>query len=287
MHNVNILKLNDPSYPQILKTIPSAPKQLFWLGSEPSRWLTKPRVAIVGSRKASPYGRQVTHKLAGDLAGAGVVIISGLAFGIDAIAHQATLEAGGITTAVLPTSLDQIYPTSHLQLARQITEQGGTLISEYPKGSEAYKVNFVARNRIVSGLADILLITEAAANSGTMHTARFALEQGKTVMVVPGNITHPGSIGCNNLIKSGAIPVTETNDIFFELGIKTEETARRPFRGSEKEQAVLTLIKQGIADQEELALATKLDGATIGSVLTMLEINGYIKALGGGNWSAN
>jgi DNA processing protein len=284
---VNTLTLSSTSYPEILKNIPQPPAQLFWLGAAPDEWLSKPRVAIVGSRKASYYGRGVTQKLATELAQAGVAIISGLALGIDSIAHQAALDANGLTVAVLPTPVEQIYPSSHLNLARQILGQGGTILSEYSNNYPGYKVNFIARNRIVSGLADVLLITEATLKSGTMHTARFALEQGKTVMVVPGNITSPGSEGCNNLIKSGAIPVTEVEDIFFALKLKPDRNSKhRKFDGSPEAQQLLQLILDGISDQEELALASKLDGATLGSNLTMLEITGHIRPTGAGHWIA-
>lgn len=286
MIKVNRLKLNDPSYPEPLRHISAPPNQLFWVGSEPENWLDKPKVAIVGSRKISPYGKEVTRRLATELARLGVVIISGLAYGVDAEAHHATLDAGGTCVAVLPTPLDQISPVSNQRLARNIVEQNGALISEYANGSEVYVTNFVARNRIVSGLCDVLLITEAAVNSGSLHTARFALEQGKTVMAVPGNITSAVSEGCNNLIKSGAIPVTTAEDIFFALKINPEKQKRsRVFRGSPEEERVLRLISEGINVQEDLALATKLDGAQIGSVLTMLEINGHIRSIGAGQWT--
>lgn len=284
---VNSLKLNDPSYPEVLRTIPSAPKQIYYIGAEPSQWLGRPRLAVVGSRKITLYGKSVTNQLVTELTRAGVVIISGLALGIDSEAHKACLQAGGLTVAVLPTGLDRIYPASHNNLARQILAAGGTLISEYPAGSNTYPVNFIARNRIVSGLADGLLITEASTASGTMHTARFALDQGKTVMAVPGNITNPGSQGANNLLKSGALVVTETADILLAMNIKPNAKKQMSlFRGSDDEKRILKLVKSGINSQEELAIKTKLDAGSLNSALTMLEINGYIKPLGGGNWSA-
>lgn len=280
---VNSLKRNSPDYPQILARIHMPPEQLFWLGTHPNELTWKPRVAIVGSRKVTSYGRQVTQQLSGELAKTGVVIVSGLALGVDSIAHQAAIDAGGLTIAVLPTSLDQIYPPSHLSLARQIVETGGCLISEYAAGSEAFPSNFIARNRLVSGLADALVITEAARNSGTMHTAGFALEQGKTVMAVPGNINSPMSEGCNNLIKSGATPVTSVEDVLQALNIKPVAKVDRVFRGSVNEQLLFDLIKQGIHSQDELAQASKLDGPSFSSTLTMLEINGYIRA-DAGQW---
>jgi DNA processing protein len=285
MNKVNSLKLNDPSYPEVLKHISSPPKELFWTGENPDNWLDLPSVAIVGSRKISPYGKTVTAKLATELAQMGIVIISGLAFGVDACAHEAVVNAGGLAVAVLPTPIDNVQPVSNQQLARKILVTGGTLISEYGSGAFVSKVNFIARNRIVSGLCDGLLITEAAVNSGSLHTARFALEQGKTVMTVPGNINSPTSEGCNNLIKSGAIPVTCTEDVFFALNLSSKKQKEsRVFRGSPEEEQILELIKEGIKVQEELALAANIDGAAIGSVLTMLEINGHIRSLGAGNW---
>jgi len=283
---VNTLKLSGAGYPKILKHIGAPPKELFYIGADPSGWLNHPKIAIVGSRKMTGYGEQTTAQFASELASAGGVIISGLAIGVDAKAHEAALEAGGITVAILPTSLDSIYPASHRGLAEKIVLSGGTIISEYRSESEVYLSNFVARNRIVSGLADVLLITEAAAKSGSLHTARFALEQGKTVMAVPGNITSPSSQGCNNLIKSGALPVTQVEDVMFALNIKpAKNKIAKNFRGSDLEQKLLELIASGIRSQEELALASSFAGAEVSSALTMLEISGYIRPEGAGNWS--
>jgi DNA processing protein len=283
---VNSLKLNDPCYPEVLKHISTPPKQLFWAGNNLENWLDLPAVAIVGSRKISPYGRDVTDQLATELARAGLVIISGLAFGVDALAHQATVKAGGTAVAVLPTSLDNIQPASNQNLARSILESSGTLITEYSADDYVTKANFIERNRIVSGLCDALLITEAAVNSGSLHTARFALEQGKTVLAVPGNITSPTSEGCNNLIKSGAIPVTSADDVFFAMHIDPKKCKdSRAFQGTEDEEKILRLIKDGFRAQEEIALATRLDGSAVSSILTMLEINGHIRSLGAGHWT--
>jgi DNA processing protein len=287
MNKVNSLKLNDPSYPEVLKHISTPPKELFWTGVDPQEWLNMPSVAIVGSRKISPYGKEVTNRLATELAQAGLAIISGLAFGVDACAHEATVKTGGTAVAVLPTPLDNIQPASNQYLARKILDTAGTLITEYSDSSFVSKVNFIARNRIVSGLCDALLITEAAINSGSLHTARFALEQGKTVLAVPGNITSPTSEGCNNLIRSGAIPVTCVDDIFFAMNLSlAKQKESRVFRGSVEEEKIFGLIKEGVKVQEDLALATNMDGAAIGSVLTMLEINGHIRSMGAGNWIA-
>jgi len=281
--DVNTLALNQPGYPPILTNIYSPPKQLYWAGIDPASWLDKPKVAIVGSRKATPYGRNITTKLARELSEAGVVIISGLAYGIDITAHQAALAANGVTVAVLPTGLDQIYPAAHQHIARQIA-LNGSLITEYGPSTAGFRSNFIARNRIVSGLADVLLITEAAVNSGSLHTAGFALQQGKTVMAVPGNINSPISEGCNNLIKSGALPVTSVDDIFFALKLNPKAKQLRPVLGSQPEQLVFDFIKDGLNSQEDIAQAAKLAGPELANALTMLEISGHIRPVGGGNW---
>lgn len=277
------------AYPRLLATIATPPAELFYLSqTPPEEFWQRPKVAIVGSRKVSAYGRSVTHKLAFELARAGVVIISGLALGVDAIAHRAALEAGGLTIAVLPSSIEKIYPASHHNLARQIVQQHGALITEYTAGSiMAFKSNFIARNRIVSGLSDGLLITEAAEKSGTLHTARFALEQGREVLVVPGNITSPTSAGTNNLIKSGASVVTSADDVLFALGVSQslERTSGTIQGANEQEQAILDALISGITDADELLIKSHLDAITFGQSLTMLEICGKIRPLGNNQWA--
>jgi DNA processing protein len=282
---VKILTLRDSAYPKVLKHIASPPQQLYSLGADLADVLARPRVAIVGSRGVTPYGRAVTARLAGELAERGVVVVSGLALGIDGIAHEAALEAHGTTVAVMPCGLDRIHPTTHTQLARRILEQGGTLLSEYPAGMPGLKQNFVARNRIVSGISDALLITEAALKSGTLHTARFALEQGRDVLAVPGNITSPNSVGTNNLIRSGATPVTCVDDVLYVLGAKhlPAEPVRR--RGdTAEEQAVLDVLYQGVSDGHELLATTGLPAMQFSQTLTMLEISGKIRPLGNNHW---
>lgn len=282
---VNTLTLEDSDFPETLKQLPQPPRQLYWAGEPPSNWVTKPRLAVVGSRKMSPYGQQVTQQLVAQLAQAGAVIISGLAFGIDSVAHNSTLAVSGQTVAVLPGPIDEIYPAAHRQLATDIVAKKGTLVSEYQSGTPIYKQSFIARNRIIGALADAVLITEAAINSGSLHTARFALEQGKTVLAVPGNITNSNSQGVNNLIKSGAIPVTHVSDILFVLGISPmEQTALGNYELSEAEQKIVDLIRSGISDQDELARRSGLMVAMTNSTLTMLELNGIIKPVGGGQW---
>jgi DNA processing protein len=226
----------------------------------------------------------VTQRLAAELAKQGTVIVSGLALGVDSIAHQAALDAGGHTVAVLPSSIEEIYPASHRGLAERIVQQGGALISEYPKGTPVMKHNFIARNRLIAGLADGLIVTEAALKSGSLHTARFALEQGIDVFAVPGNITSPTSEGTNNLIKSGAMPLTDVSDVLSRLNIEPVNVAL-PLGDTEQEQAILDQLAAGISDGNELQQASGLAIELFGQTLTMLEINGKIRALGNNNWS--
>lgn len=248
--------------------------------------LSRPSIAVVGSRKVSAYGKIVTTQLTEGLAKAGLVIISGLALGVDSLSHKAALDGGGLTIAVLPCGLDRIYPATHRMLARRILEQGGALITEYPEGTGVYPSNFIARNRIASGLADAVLITEAAEKSGSLHTARFALEQGKDVLAVPGNITSPTSVGTNNLIKSGANPVTCVDDVLYAMGLAPISTKREAPRGQDPdEQLLLDLLFAGVSDGHELLAKSGLEVSHFNQTLTMLEIRGLIRPLGNNSWS--
>ncbi len=282
--NVKTVTLKGNGLPRVLREIPNSPQQLFVAGNL-HELLKHPCLAVVGSRKVSPYGRQVTRSLAEAMAGQGIVIISGLAIGADGIAHQAALDACGQTIAVLPAGLDRIYPASHHQLAMKILEQGGALVTEYPPGSEPYPSNFLARNRIVSGLSDGVLITEAAERSGTLATANFALEQGKSVMSVPGNINSPLSVGTNNLIKTGATPVADAEDILGTMNLELKNIQKEVIAHNETEQTILDLLQTGLTDGAELQQESKLDPALFNQTLTMLEITGRIKSLGANHWS--
>jgi DNA processing protein len=282
---VKQLTLTTSVVPNKLRNISQPPGRLYTLGGDVNELLLRPCLTIVGSRKVSAYGKAVTAALAEDLAKAGVLIISGLALGVDSIAHRAALEAGGLTLAVLPSPLSRIYPSSHAQLAQRIVAQGGALVSEYGPGEQIYPSNFIARNRITSGLGDVLLITEAAEKSGTLHTARFALEQGKEVLAVPGNITSATSAGTNNLIKTGATPVTSAADIFHALGIQPTAAAPAPKGADEHEQALLDLLAAGVADGGALLDQSGQDAALFAQTLTMLELRGHIRPLGGNQWA--
>lgn len=271
--------------PLPLANISDPPKQLFWTGNSLDLLLAKPRVAIVGSRKVSAYGRQVTYQLARELAEHGIVIVSGLALGVDAVAHNGALEGGGETIAVLPCSLDRIYPATNTALARKIVRQRGCLVSEYARGSPfVFKYNFVARNRIIAGLSDAVILTEAAEHSGSLYTAQFAVDLGQEVMVVPGNITSPTSVGTNNLLKSGASPITNTLDVLRIMGLDHKFAPALPKGQTAAEQLVLNLLSDGIHEGNELFSKTSLPASEFNQTMTMLEITGKIKAGGNNSW---
>lgn len=284
MHKINNIAPDDNDFLQIISSIDSSVKRLCYIGTLPTQ--RHPSIAIVGTRKPTPYGKEVAYKLAYELASKGVIIISGLALGTDGIAHRAALDAKGITIAVIATSLTAIYPAAHRKLAEEIVSKGGALISEYGPDDRIFKRNFLARNRIVSALSDGVLITEAAGRSGTLATANFALQQGKTVMAVPGNITNPMSEGCNRLIRQGAVPITSTADVLEELGLQAGRTQPAlPLAYSPEEQAILQLMQSGERDGEAIQKQSGLEPALFSQTLTMLELEGKIRALGSNRWT--
>lgn len=281
---INRIAPDQHKYLQIIGSIANKPKALYYIGKLPEERL--PTVAIVGTRKPSPYGKEVAHRIAYDLARQGIVIVSGLALGIDSIAHRAALEAGGITLAVLGNSLDLIYPRNHTDLAMEITKTGA-ILSEYepPVGPRDYR--FLERNRIVSGLADAVIVIEAASRSGTLNTASHALEQGRELFAVPGNITSPLSAGCNALIRQGAHPLTSSKDILDLLTPRQAHQQSLPLGDTPLEAAILQLLQQGERDGDILQQKTAASPADFSHTLTMLEIKGYIRALGANNWTIN
>lgn len=281
---VNTLTLSSENYPARLRTLAVPPQTLYTLGNI-ELLNAEHTLTVVGSRKATPYGRQITADLVEDVAKHGVVIVSGLALGVDSLAHQACLNIHGKTIAVMPCGLDNIYPASHRNLALRVLENDGLLVSEYSEGTPPMKHHFVARNRIVSGLGDAVLVTEASRQSGTIHTANFALEQGRTVMAVPGNITSPESQGTNNLIKTGALAVTNSSEILEVLGLDSSTEDIEVFASSPEEQAIIGLLLSGVTAGDELLSGSKLETSKFSQTLTMLEITGKIKALGNNHWS--
>lgn len=274
-------------FPQQLNTCHPAVRELFIRSNSWSEIMQKPMLAVVGGRQVSPYGRTVTESLVRAVAARGVVIVSGLALGTDSIAHQAALDAGGTTIAVLPSGLESIYPSSHRYLAEHIVKQDGALVTEYaPKLKIGFKGNFIARNRIIAGLSLAVLVTEASEKSGSLHTASFALEQGKEVLAVPGPITNITSTGCNNLIKTGATPITTPEDIFDALKLHTDSVVAHDVQAANPaEHAILQVLQQGIHDGEALYEQCGLSLSEYQQTLSMLEITGKIKATGADTWS--
>lgn len=275
---------NHADFPRRLRQMHQTPETLYCRGRSLTDIMNRPRVAIVGSRRMSPYGRQVTAQLARELAEQGVVIISGLAIGVDATAHAAALQANGLTMAILPTPVEFPSPLSNRRLALQILEHGGTLVSSYPADSENHKGNFVARNEIVAGLSDMVIVTEAAAKSGTLHTVEFAINLGVPVYAVPGSIDSPLSIGTNQLIKANkAGLVTNAGDILPYLGIRPPQT-RRPSGDTPEQQRLLEWMERGIHEGEALLMRSGLTIQQFNHHLTMLEIGGKIIPLGANRW---
>lgn len=267
-----------------LSTLAKAPSSIYFRGNLPNTRV--PSVAIVGTRKPTPYGQEITTKFAEALAKRGVVIISGLALGVDAIAHNACVAAGGTTIAVVPCSVDTVYPRTNRQLAEAIVAQGGAILSEYEPPTPMHTGYLLARNRLVSGLSDALLITEAAERSGTLSTAAHALEQGKEVFVVPGNITSPMSAGCNALLKQGAHIVTRAEDILEIIApdLLSAQTAL-PLGNTPLETSILEMIHSGLRDGDAMQQQSGAAVADFNLALTMLELAGSIRALGGNQWT--
>lgn len=284
---INRICPDEHIFTQRLASIANPPKSLCFMGTLPTSGV--PVVAIVGSRKPSAYGREVTEQLASDLAKAGCIIVSGLALGIDGIAQKAALEAGGTVIGVIPNELPDISPQTNYKLAMNIIKNGGAILSEWKKGDGKIvnRWSFLERNRLVSGLADAVIITEAAERSGTLNTAAHALSQGRDVFAVPGNITSPLSAGCNALLKQGAYPATEAKDILQIIApeqLKKSDQSQLPLGSSPEETIIINLIAGGVRSGDQLQQQSGLSASNFSTALTMLEINGVIKPLGANNW---
>jgi DNA processing protein len=289
-HGIRAVTWNDPDYPERLREAGDSPPVLFVKGVDPPG--PELAVAIVGTRKMTPYGRQVTDRLTRGLAESGVTIVSGLARGIDGIAHRAALEAGGRTAAVLANGLDSVYPAEHTQLARQIAE-AGCLLSEYPPGVRTGRDFFPRRNRIISGLCLGVLVVEGAHDSGALITARHALDQGREVFAVPGSVFSSVSQGPNLLIQRGeAKLVTQVSDILEELNLSVVQSQPSlPIIGKEipagASESEATLLKH-LTDQpihiDDVRRASGLPVSTVSSLLQILELKGFVRQVGGMNY---
>ncbi|MFP4321639.1 MAG: DNA-processing protein DprA [Anaerolineales bacterium] len=274
----HVITLDDAAYPPLLKELPDAPVVLYVKGE-----LTPEdgqAVALVGTRKASSYGKLVAQNLAAELATQRLTVVSGLAHGIDAVAHRAALDAGGRTLAVLGTGIDTVYPSEHRHLAADIIRQGA-LVTEFAPGTRPERGNFPIRNRIISGLCLGTVVVEAPARSGSLQTANLAAEQGREVFAVPGNINHPNSEGANRLIQDGARLVLTADDILSEIDIARRHTqARQTIRHVEPDSALEAQIMAFLAAEarhvDEICRACEHSVQAVNVALTMMEIKGLV-----------
>ncbi len=335
----NEIRPQEANFTEVLESIAVKPKMLYFYGKMPENRLKsgckrateRPKtIAIVGSRKPTKYGESIAYKLAYEAARRGAVVVSGLAYGIDSVAHRAALDAGGVTVAVLGTPIDQIYPRPHRPLAAEIIEKGGLVMSELPPGAKigdeymvreqvggGYLTNqysdnesgvlrqgsldderlvnikyhpktcFLQRNRVIAGLSDVVVIPEAAERSGSLNTAAHALEQGKEIFAVPGDITRPLSQGCNRLICQGATPMLGINDVLdvlFPPKRRKLTQATLIMGDTEAETRILQLLAAGLQDGEQLVQQSSISVAEFNQVMTLLEIKNRVVALGANRW---
>lgn len=283
---ISVLTIQDKNYPKRLKEIYDPPAILYLRGE--IRPEDEFAFGVVGTRKMSHYGQQITPEITSALSKTGLTIVSGLAQGIDTLAHHAALQANGRTIAVLGSGLDwkSIFPSVNQKLAEKISRQGA-VISEYPIGAPGLKSNFPARNRIISGLSLGILVIEAPERSGALITAQHALDQNREVFAMPGSIYNQNSIGPNNLIKMGAKLVADCNDILEELNLKTISQCievRQIIPETEEESLILNFLSHEPIHIDKIAGLTKLDTALVNSTLAIMEMKGLIKNLGGMNF---
>lgn len=282
-HGISLLTFTDDVYPKLLLEIPKYPPLLYVRGqmNDPEELC----LAVVGTRMITNYGRMATPKLVEPLVDAGATVVSGMAFGVDSAAHTVAINKHKRTVAILGGGLDDksLYPKAHSLLAQQILDNGGALLSEYPPGTANFKQNFVARNRIISGMCVATLVVECDLKSGSLITAKYALEQNRTVYAVPGPVYSPQSQGPNNLIKMGAKLVTEGRDILEDLNLKylpEEQQATQIFGDSPAESEVLRFIAYEPVHVDEIVKQSKLEAGEVASALTFLEMKGKVRNLG-------
>ena len=271
--NVRSIRRGGREYPPLLRSIPDPPPTLWLRGEAPSELLARPAVAIVGARACSSYGRSVARSLGRELAAAGLVVVSGMARGIDGEAHRGALDVDGITVAVLGCGIDRDYPAAHRDLAGRIVEKG-LIVSEYEPGIEPAPWRFPARNRIIAGLCGATVVVEARERSGALITADFALEDGREVMVVPGEITSAVSIGSNALLRLGATPVTGAADVLEAYGIERPVEPPAPIEGLAGD--LLLRLADGAASIDELARAAGVAPGEVAAALIELELAGRV-----------
>ncbi len=289
---INEIRPQDNEYLKELDSIALKPNLLYYYGKWPEKRVKT--VAIVGARKCTKYGEEVAYKLAKALGEKGIIVISGLAYGIDSIAARGCLDGGGKTIAILGTEIERIYPREHIPLAEKIVETGGVVASEYHRGDNLgeHRASFLARNRIISALSDVVVVVEAREKSGSLNTAGHALTQGKDVFAVPGDINRETSKGCNRLIMSGANPYLGVDDFLKYLfpnlkarSKKAKEDQISLFASNDIERGILTPLSSEVRDGEVIMETLNLDAPTFNQAITMLEIKGAVKSLGANFWT--
>lgn len=282
-YDIKNISVNDPCWPKSFRYLKDVPRQLYIQGNINLLTTTKPCLGVVGTRKATPYGKQVTSNLVRPAAASGAVIVSGLAYGIDTVAHQATLDANGATIAVLPTDLRNISPAGNRNLAQSILDHDGLLISEYGPGQTA-KYNFIKRNRLIAALCETLLVTEATHQSGVFHTVTYAKELHKTIAGVPGNIDSPQSEGVNQLLFDGAQIILNHHDLLtlLRLNEKSMKTFFQP--QNPVQQSLFDLLKEQPANTNALIERSNYSAHIIQAELTILELNDAIEQTASSKW---
>ena len=280
-NEIKEISIEDRDYPKLLKKIKDPPKILYCLGSLPRADLKG--FAVVGTRRCSTYGKQAASEIAADLADAGLTIVSGFAKGIDTCAHQAVIERGKRTIAILGTGLDEksIYPKSNLKLINKVLETEGCLISEYPPGTHGSEFTFPKRNRLISGISLGVLVVEAKRKSGALITANYAFSQNREVFAIPGSIYSSNSKGTHYLIKKGAKLVENANDILKELKLPFVEKTKKFEGETSEENLILKTLKEESLHIDKIIEKTKLSASSVASTLAILEIKNKIKNLGG------
>ena len=283
---ITILTWQDETYPQRLKEIDQPPPVLYIRGEYLPDDLFA--VAIVGTRRVTPYGRQITEELSSFLAANGMTVISGIARGVDAVAHQAALKAGGRTIAVLGSGVDKIYPPEHRALAEQMIERGA-IISDYAPGTPPDASNFPPRNRIISGLSMAVVVVEAGETSGALITAEFAAEKGREVFAVPGSILAPQSKGTNKLIQNGALPLLNVNDLMQALDITRvgeQKSARKIMPADAVEAKLYSVLSSEPLHVDEIRNQSDLPIEKVSAALALMELKGMVRQVGGMNYIA-
>jgi DNA processing protein len=284
--NIRILTWEDEAYPQRLKEIDQPPPVLYIRGEYLPDDLFA--VAIVGTRRVTPYGRQITEELSAFLAANGITVISGLARGVDAIAHQTTLKSGGRTIGVLGSGVDKIYPPEHRALAERMIERGA-IVSDYAPGTPPDASNFPPRNRIISGLSLAVVVVEAGETSGALITAEFAAEQGREVFAVPGSILAPQSKGTNKLIQNGALPLLSINDLMQALDLNRvgeHKAARKIIPTDETEARLMSVLGDEPLHVDEIRNQAGLPIEKVSATLALMELKGMVRQVGGMNYVA-